>query len=439
MKIGELELDIEGYQLRRSGQPLRIERIPMELLLLLAGSRGKLVTREQVVSYIWGASHYIDSESAINTAIRKLRKVLGDDVKNPRFIETLPAKGYRLIAEKPEKAEPTGKDAQDSNEAHKLYLRGRHHWNKKTGDGYARALEFFQRSIDADAAYPAPYVGLSLCYIMLGIHGLRSAIEVYPRARAAALAALEIDPEMSEAYVALADISKGYDWDWAAAETHYRKALEFNPDDSVGHQWYAGLLSTVARHEEAVTEAEIARSLDPISVGTSGFVGWTLYRARRYADAQREAQETMEFSRGAPIAHWFLAHVYLELGDHDAAVTALLPTIEVTNESGMYVGLLAYAQARAGKRSDAENLLQALEKRARNAYISPFDLATAHLGLGDFSSVFDCLHQAYAGRVMRLTELNIALFDELRLRPEFASLLSAAPAFVLPEINALQP
>jgi DNA-binding response OmpR family regulator len=96
MKIGDLELDIEAYRLSRSGEPLKIERIPMELLLLLARNRGKLVTREQVISQIWGASHFIDSESAINTAVRKLRKVLQDDPGSPNFIETVPAKGYRL-------------------------------------------------------------------------------------------------------------------------------------------------------------------------------------------------------------------------------------------------------------------------------------------------------------------------------------------------------
>ena len=101
MQIGDFELDVEAYQLRRSGQPVKIERIPMELLLLLARNRGKLVTREQVAAQIWGADHYIDSESAINTAVRKLRKVLEAGVDSPQLIETVPAKGYRLIEEEP--------------------------------------------------------------------------------------------------------------------------------------------------------------------------------------------------------------------------------------------------------------------------------------------------------------------------------------------------
>lgn len=416
MRFHSFEVDEKAFQLREQGLPVRLERIPMELIILLARNRSRLVTREEIIAQIWGVNHYIESESAINTAVRKLRRALRDDAAHPRLIETVPGKGYRFIAAMERDSRGIRTPAPNP-EAVRCFLRGRHYWNKKTAGAYEKAIEFFHEAIDHDAAFAPPHVGLAYCFVLIGIHGLRPAADVYPLARAAAHAALEIDPGLSEATTALADITKGFDWDWKLAEEQYLHSLQLNPEYAIAHQWYANLLSIIGRHEEAIAQSAEARRCDPLSVGTSGFLGYTLYRARRFDDAQRECARTVEFHKHAPIASWFLAHVLIQKGCLKEADRCLSRTLPACNGSGMHLGLLAYARAREGRRAEAEEILHELEEASSLRYISPLDIGTAYLGLRDYDAAIRFMRKAIAERVMRVTELPMPIFDEVREDP----------------------
>src|SRR5271156_2555694 len=304
MRFGNFELDPEVYELRHSGQPVKLERIPMELLLLLTSRGGRLLTREEIITHIWGKDRFLDSESAINTAIRKLRNALGEEPEHPQFIETVPRKGYRFAAHLVE-SDTAPKNGPANSEAMQHYLRGRHFWNKKSEDAYEKAIDCYKKSIDADAAFAPAHAGLAYCYTMLAIHGLKMPSELYPRARAAAQSALEIDSDMADAYVVLADVSKGYEWNWNAAEALFQKALCRNPDHAVAHQWLANLFSILGRHDDAIAAAQASREAAPLSPGPSGFVGFTLYRARRFSEARHQAEQTLDFNRDSPILCWF--------------------------------------------------------------------------------------------------------------------------------------
>ena len=420
MRFGSFEVDEKAFQLREHGQPVRLERIPMELMILLVRNRSRLVTRDEILGQIWGINHYLESESAVNTAIRKLRRALRDDAASPRMIETVPGKGYRFIA--PAQHESAGaKPLAPHPEAVRSFLRGRHAWNKKTADAYENALVHFQEAIDHDAAYAPSLVGVAHCYVMMGIHGLKPATDVYPLARAAAHSALEINPDSAEAVTALGDVAKGYDRDWKQAEQYFRRAIELNREYALAHQWYANMLSIVGRHAEAVAEAEKARRLDPLSVGPAGFVGFTLYRARQYDDALRECEKTVELHKQAPIAAWFLAHVLIQKGRFEEADRALTRTLQPASESGMHLALLSFAGARAGKHRQAKEILQRMKVAQKQRYISPFDLSIAHWGLGDSQTAIELMMRAIAERVMRVTELSMPLFDEVRADPEIAA------------------
>ncbi len=419
MRFGRFEVDERAFQVRERGRPVRLERIPMELMILLVRNRSRLVTRDEILAQIWGINHYIESESAINTAIRKLRRALGDDAAHPRMIETVSGKGYRFIAAAQHGSGGVNTTAPDP-EAVRCFLRGRHAWNKKTADAYQRALAHFQQAIDHDAAYAPPLVGVAHCYVMMGIHGLAPAADAYPLARAAAKAALEIDQNLAEAMTALADISKGYDRDWETSERQFLQAIELDHEYAVAHQWYANLLSIIGRHEEAIVQAEEARRCDPLSLGPAGFLGFTLYRARRYEDALRECKKTVEVHKQAPIAAWFLAHVLIQKGYFEQADRVLTGTLHTASQSGMHLALLAFAKARGGKRGETKEILRRLEKTRVLRYISPFDLATVHLGLGNREAAIGLIKQAIAERVMRVTELPMPIFDEVRGDPEIA-------------------
>lgn len=416
MRFEDFELDEKGFQLREHGKPVRLERIPMELLILLVRNRLRLVTRDEIFAQIWGVNHYLESESAINTAIRKLRKALRDDVANPRLIETVQGKGYRFTAATAPEGARTKSHAPEP-EAVRYFLRGRHHWNKKTAKSYETAIELFQQAIDCDAAFAPPFVGLAYCYVLQGIHGLKAATDVYPLARAAANAALEINAFLPEAITALADITKGFDWDWRLAEEQYGRALQLNPEYAVSHQWYANLLSIVGRHEEAIHHAAEAQRYDPLSVGPAAFLGYTLYRAREYDEAMRECRRTMNLHKASPIASWFMAHTLIQKGDAAEADRCLSATVEATGRSGMHLGLLAFAKARSSQQSEAREIVAELAEASASRYISPLDIATAHLGLRENDTAISFIKRAMSERVMRVTELPMPLFDEVREDP----------------------
>lgn len=419
MRFEHFEIDEDGYQLREAGKPVRLERIPMELLMLLARNPSRLVSRDEIVAQIWGVNHFLESESAVNTAVRKLRKALKDDASSPRFIETVPGKGYRFTA-KAITGGPNNGSRAPHPEAVRLFLQGRHVWNKKTPQAYEQAIGLFQEAIDHDASFAQPYVGLAYCYVMMGIHGLKPAADVYPLARAAAASALELDPQSAEAMTAMADVTKGFDWEWGAAEGQYQRALQLNPDYPVAHQWYANLLSILGRHDEAIAEAVEARRHDPLSVGPSGFVGFTLYRARRFAEALRECRRTLEVHRNAPIAMWFMANVLVETGSLGEAEECLMGALNLAPSSAMHLALLALVLGRAGRTSEAMEALGKLKESAERRYISPVDLAIAYLGSGGVSEAVLQFKKAIAERVMRATELPMPLYDELRKDRELA-------------------
>lgn len=420
MRFREFELDAERFQLRENGRPVRLERIPLELGLLLAMNPARLVTREEIVARIWGVNHFFESDSAINTAMRKLRKALRDNAARPRLIETVPGKGYRFIGHAEGNGGAATASAAPDPEAVRCFLRGRHAWNQKTARDYEVAIDWFRQAIDRDAAFAPPLVGLAYCYLAMGIHGLQPAPDVFARARAAAHAALEIDPQQAEAMTALAEAAKGYDLDFARAEEGYQRALKINPDYAVAHQWYANLLSITGRHEDAIREAHEARRCDPLSVGTTGFVGYTLYRARRFDQALAECRRTVEFHNTAPIAAWFLALVLLAMERAEEAEAHLEHTLERSHGAGMHAALLAFARARTGRREEAHATLRTLEEAAKQRYVSPVDVATVHLGLGERGQAADLLERAIAERVMRATELPMPLYDEVRDDPRLA-------------------
>ncbi len=409
--FSDFELDPTTYELRRGRTRIKLERIPMELLILLACNAGRLIERSEVVEAIWGKDNFFDSDSAINTAIRKLRRVLDDDPKRPMFIETVPGKGYKFLS-----LPSNGRRAAD---AKALYSKGLHFWNRKTPSAYLEATKLFQAAIDLDPDYPAPYVGLAKTWILLGIHGLQPAHDVYPRARAAVTKSLELDSQSTEAYTALADIAKGYDWDWARAESYYLRALELDPRSALAHQWYANLLSITGRHVEAVQHAMEARNLEPLAVGPAGFVAFTYLRARLYREALREAESALTMEPNSPIANWFLGQILAATSRFKEAGAVLSTAVEQSKGASMYSAALAYVCAASGESTRACEILAVLRERARERYVSPVDIAIIYTGLGELDAAFEYLDLANAQRVMRLTELPMPSFDPLRVDPRY--------------------
>jgi TolB-like protein/DNA-binding winged helix-turn-helix (wHTH) protein/Tfp pilus assembly protein PilF len=612
----DFDLDPRVYELRRAGRVLRLERIPMEILLLLIDARDTLVTREQIVERIWGKDVFVETDNSINVAIRKLRTTLGDDPENPRFIRTVTGKGYRFIApvsiDEPETIlappaaapapspppaaarrwvlllavlilagsagvylvrsprtsavlapggrvmlavlpfenltgdpgqeyfsdglteemiarlgslaperlaviartsvmhfkqtrEPFQKMASDLGvqyvlegsvrrdpgrvriaaqlirvddqthvwarqydrepsdllsvqaeiaeaianeiqitfsekgkdlapatlthadyEAYDAYLEGRHYWNKRTKDGFLRAVQSFERAILKKPDYAQAYAGLADCYALIGSYGYAPQAEVVPKARAAALRALKIDERLAAAHTSLALINEFYDWDWPTAGARYRQALELDPNYVTARHWHAEYLALLGRFDEALAEIERARQLDPLSLIIAADHGAILHFARRYDEAIPQFLAVLAIDPSFGRAH-LVCSSYAQAGRF-AEASAHIEHWRETERSPWTWAWAAYVHGLAGQPAEAQHALQEMEASNQRFHLDPVSLyTTAYAGMRKRDEAFAWLQRGCAERSFVLTNLKVdPVFDTLRDDPRFMELLRCA-------------
>jgi len=313
-------------------------------------------------------------------------------------------------------------------EAYQLYLKGRYYWNKRTEEGFRKAIGYFSEATEKDRNYALPYAGLADSYILLGEYALLPAKEAHAKAREAAMKALELDDTLGEAHTALADVKTDYDWDWPGAEREFRRAIELNPGYATAHQWYGELLSALGRHEEALAEIKRALQLDPLSLIINDANGLILLRAGRDDLAIEQLGKTLEMDPNFALAHFDLGQVYLRKGRFAEAVAESQMASALSPDIAWYKGELGYAYARAGKSAEARKLLSELksaqEEHSKRMYVSWYDVAYIYAGLGEKDQAFACLEKAYEQHDARLVEAKVeVLFDSLRSDARFADLL----------------
>ena len=309
----------------------------------------------------------------------------------------------------------------ENTEAFRLYLRGRFFWNKSTGEGFRRAIEYFQQALGEDPSYALAYAGIADSYNSLGWHDVLPPDEAHPMARAAAERALTIDEGLSEAYASLARVRQQYDWDWPAAERAYRRALELNPSYAEARQWYAEYLAYMGRHDESIEQAARAKQLDPLSLGINHNLGLVLYLARRYDQAIEEYQNLLELDPGFAIAHNFLGLAYAGKEMYDAALAELGKAIELSGmQDPLYIGTLGLIYAMMGKRDEAEGVLAHLLELSRSRYVAPVNLAIIYGALGQRDEAFERMEVAYEVRDDFMMVLKVSpRLDSLRSDPRF--------------------
>jgi len=207
----------------------------------------------------------------------------------------------------------------ENTEAYHLYLRGRYHWNRRTADDVKKSVDYFQQAIDKDPTYALAYAGLAEAYILMSSYGAASPKESFPKARSAALKAIEIDPSLAEAHNALASVLGSYDWKFAEAEAEWRSTLVLNPNYASGHQWYAEHLLFMGRYNEGLAEMKRSQDLDPLSLIINGLVGVAYRVSGQYDQAVEQLIKTMELDPNFPRTHLFLAETYQAMGQYEKA------------------------------------------------------------------------------------------------------------------------
>ena len=313
-----------------------------------------------------------------------------------------------------------------NTEAYQLYVKGRYLWNKRTGEALWKSIEYFNQAIEIDPNYALAYAGLADAYAVLPGHGKTLRSETLPKAKAAALKALDLDSQLPEAHTALATLSAD-DWNWADAEKQFKRALELNPNYPTAHQWYGEYLVHVGRLDEALQEFKRAQELDPTSIIIQSLLGQTLYLMRRYDEAIEHLQKSLEMESDFVATHWMLGLAYAQKAMHEESRSEFEKAVKLSNGATNLLALLGVAYAKSGNQSAAQNVLDKLNALIRQRRAQPHDLAILYTGLGEKDRAFEWLGKAYEDRSYLILYLKTdPFFDPLRSDPRFSDLLSRA-------------
>ena len=321
-------------------------------------------------------------------------------------------------------ASPMVKHATKDLEAYHLYLQGRYFWSRR-GGFVERAVDCFARAIERDPSCAQAHAGLADAYGVLGIQGVLPPAEAAKKARPAAERALALDETLAEAHRSLAVISVSFEWDLAAGEREYRRALDLNPESGELRAMHAYCLTYLQRFDEAAAEVARARELEPESVLVAGYSAVNSMFGRRYAEALDACRRCLDLDPACATAEWIRAQVQSLTGDHDAAIAAAERAIAWTGRRSFYLSALGVAYAAAGRRGAAEQVIEELLDRSRTEYVSPLWLADITTQLGERDRAFEWLERAYAARTQALISLGVSpMYDSLRRDDRFTSLLS---------------
>jgi len=315
----------------------------------------------------------------------------------------------------------------ESNEAYQFYLKGRFYWNKRTEEGMEKSLEYFQQAIDKDPNFALAYSGLADTYDLLGADAAGGGLppnEALPKAKAAALRALEIDESLAEPHVSLAHAKYIYDRDWAAAEREFKRAIELNPNYPQAHHWYAIYLMWAGRMDQAVAEARRAQELDPLSLPINMSLGWVLCNARQVDQGIEQLRKTLEMDPNFILTHHRLGIAYEQKGMYDEAIAEFRKVFDLSGGKPIAIAALGHAYALAGKREEARRAIAELEELSKQRWVSPGQIAMTYAALGDKDQAFAWLDKADKERDSVFARLKVdPRFDSLRSDPRFADLV----------------
>lgn len=627
-RFGDFELDLAGYDLRGSGRPIRLERQPMDLLIMLVERRGQLVSREEIVDRLWGTDVFVDVETGVHTAVRKIRRALRDSPEKPVFIETISGKGYRFIAPievvapalssvladaprsddsvdvvraipptemdvivpsqpraakharigigllavaiavgaitwtllgrnappshvtiavlpfenlggdldrayladglteeiiawlgqvdpdrlsvvsrtsatiakreakslaeigrelgvdyllessiraesgrvritaklirardqvqvwsqlynreltsmlglqqelgaaiaeqiqfrlSPERFDALARRQPRNAAAYDLYLRGLTFANQRTPATTQKAIELYQRATALDSGYALAWSELAFTYAARSVNSDVPPLDVTSQARDSAWKAVRANPDLGEAQFASGYVKWMLEWDWPAAETAFRRAIDLDPRYAQAHAVLGHALSQSGRHSEALLAVRRARELDPLNAMTYAYSSQIAFQARDYPTALDHASQAIALDQGLWIGYMMRGQAYEQSGRSELALDALAVAIRFSDSNSKPVALSGYIHAKAGRRDQAHEALATLEALSRRRYVPPYAMALVYGGLGQQDAVFEWLNRAFDVHDVHLIFLPVdPKWDPYRADPRFEALL----------------
>jgi class 3 adenylate cyclase/TolB-like protein/Tfp pilus assembly protein PilF len=309
-------------------------------------------------------------------------------------------------------------------DAYNLYLQGRFQWNLRTEAGLRQAIALFENAIEKDRTYALAFSGIADAYAQIGWLEFASPTETFPKARAAAEAAVALDDRLAEAHVSLGFVRFLYDRDWEAAEKEFRRALALNEGYPTGHQFYSDYLKAVGRLDEALDQMRRALELDPLSMAINTGLGHVLYLSRQYDAAIDQYRKALAIDPSFAPAHLWFGRPFLQKGMYDEAIAELQQAVALSEGSTIALAVLAHAYASAGREPEARKILEDLRERSKTRYIPSYWIALVFTGLGDVDQAMAWLERACEERSSWIVWINVEpRFDRLRTDSRFVSLL----------------
>jgi tetratricopeptide (TPR) repeat protein len=325
----------------------------------------------------------------------------------------------------PEQKKRLAKRYEADREAYPLYLKGRYHWNKGTVPGLKKALELFEQAIEKDPTYALAWAGVSDCYAMLGMdrYAALPPREAYPKSKAAARKALEIDDGLAEAHTSLA-YALLISWEWPGAEEEFRRAIQLNPDYAQAHHFYGFQLSARGRSEESLAEFRKALEIDPLSLIINADYGWAYYCAHRYDEAIEQLTKTLDMDSRFPQTDLWLGLALQAKGLYDQSLAAFEEGIRLTNGNPTFVAGRGVSLVLAGRREEAEKILAAFEEQRKTQYMPMASMVQMNIALGNTDAAFEWLDKAAEYRASFMMPIKVyPFFDPIRADPRFDALL----------------
>ena len=314
----------------------------------------------------------------------------------------------------------------ESLEVYDLYLKGFHQWNRGSKEGLERSVEYFKQAIEKDPTYAQAYVRLGSSFELLMNWGFLPQQEALPQAKAAAIKAVELDDTNSDAHAIMGNMNV-WDWNWSAAESAYKRAIQLNPNSALAHNGYGILyLSPMGRHDEAIVELRRAIELDPLNILDSHDLGWAFLLARQYDRAIEQLQKILEMEPNYVFVYWDLGLAYAAKGMYEKALAAMQKRIDQEGSTPSALGSLGWAYGISGKREEALKVLDRLKERAKQEPVDPIEFAWVYAGLSEKDLAIEWLQKTYEERSgsWQLIWLKVApWYDNLRSDPRFTELL----------------
>jgi tetratricopeptide (TPR) repeat protein len=350
-------------------------------------------------------------ESGNSSAVQR---AIAEQIAHSMFRKALPA-GEDITTKSPARTQ----------EAYDAYVKGRYFLRQRTVESVNKAKHHFDRAIQEDSTFASAYSGLADCYKAMSFHGMFSSAQLMPKAKTAAMTALEFDSQLGEAHASLADIHMEFEFNWEKAGKEFELSIGLNPRYAAAYQWYASYYALMGRYEESQILIARAHMLDPTCPALSWCKGLISFYARNYDMAIRHYTEALELDPAFAWAHGYLGLAYSQLGKFDEAVMQLRKGISLTTKGDAYItAMLGYVYARMGKKAAAQRILNKLELNSEQRCLPTYEIATISAALGDKTAAVNWLYRTHRERSPRIVAIEREpRFDDIRGIPRFRELV----------------